>query len=285
MVELSIKRIKNLKNIRAGKVIAIDLGGTFLRTALVKGNKILKYEKKKTPKQKDKLIIALFDSISKLMSKDIKAIGIASPGPLENGIIKNPPNIPLKNFDLKGRVKKVFNKRVEVANDAGCVALAESKLGCKKKNFVVLTLGTGVGGGIVIDGEIFVGESYGGELGYMILDNGRILEDLWKDHRKLSRKHFGRTLLIKDLLKKKDRRARKIVEKVAMYLGQGITNLIHIFDPEVVILNGGIKETGNKFLDMIKKEVKKYNLLPKTTPIEWTKLAHPGVLGASLLVR
>jgi glucokinase len=275
MVGLSIKK----------QVIAVDLGGTYLRTALVKGNKILKYDKKRTPKQKNMLLVRLFDSISKLMNKNVKAIGIASPGPLENGVIKNPPNIPLQNFDLKGRVKKIFRRRVEVANDAGCVALAEAKLGCKKKNFIVLTLGTGVGGGIILNGEQYSGGSYGGELGYMILDNKKTLEDLWKDHRKLSRKYFGKTLIMKELLKKKDRKARKIVENTAMYLAQGISNLNHIFDPEVVVLMGGIRETGNKFLDLVKKYVKEYNLLPKTTPIEWSKIDHPGILGASLLVR
>jgi len=285
MVGLSIKNLRNLGNIKKGKVIAIDLGGTYLRTALVKGNKILKYNKRRTPKQKNKLLIALFDSISGLMSKDVRGIGIASPGPLENGVIKNPPNLSLKNFDLKERVRKIFNKRVEVENDANCVALAESKLGCKKKNFIVLTLGTGVGGGIILNGELYRGEGMGGEPGHMILDNGKDLETLWKEHRRLSKKYFRRTLLIKDLLKKKDRRARRIAEKTAITLGQGIGSLINIFDPEIIILSGGIKETGNKFLDMIKKQAGKYVIIPRAPKIEWTKLDHPGILGASLLVR
>ncbi len=267
------------------KIIAVDLGGTYLRTALIKGNKILEYTKKKTPKQKDILLIRLFDYISSLMTKDVKAIGIAAPGPLENGIIKNPPNLPLQNFNLKEKIKKVFNKKTEVENDANCVALAEAKLGCKKKNFIVLTLGTGIGGGIIINGELYRGEGYGGELGHIILDNKRDFENLWKDHRKLSKKYFGRTLTIKDLLKRKDRKARRIAEKASVCLGQGIASLINIFDPEVVILSGGVKETGSKFLDMIKKEAKKYIIIPRAPKIEWTKLEHPGILGASLLVR
>jgi glucokinase len=276
MVELRIKR---------NQVIAIDLGGTFLRVARMKGNKILEYTKIRTPKQKNKLLIALFDSISSLMTKNIRAIGISCVGPLENGIIKNPPNLALQNFNLKEKVKKIFNKRVEVENDANCVALAEAKLGVKKKNFIILTLGTGIGGGVIINGELYVGEGYGGELGHIVLDNKRDLEDLWKEHRRLSKKYFGRKLLIKELIKKKDRRAKSIINKTSNYLGQGIASLINVFDPEVVVLSGGVKETGGKFLDMVKKQAKNYIMLPRTTPIQWTKLEHPGILGAGLLVR
>ncbi len=266
-------------------VITIDLGGTNLRVALVRGNKIINYKKRKTPKQKHNLIIALFDSISSLMTKNVRAIGIASPGPLENGIIKNPPNLPLQNFNLKEKVKKVFNKKTVVENDASCVALAEMKLGCKKKNFIVLTLGTGIGGGIIINGELYKGSGYAGELGHIILDKGKDFEAIWKKNRGLVKKYFGKKLLIKDLLKKKDKKVKRILNKISKCLGEGIASLINIFDPEIVILSGGVKETGNKFLNMIKKETKKYVALPRMPEIEWTKLEHPGILGASLLVK
>ncbi len=266
-------------------IIAVDLGASNLRTALVRGNKILEYKKRKTPKQKNALIVSLFDSISSLMTTKVRAIGIACPGPLENGVIKNPPNLALKNFDIKGRVKKVFNKKTEVENDANCVALAEAKLGCKKKNFIVLTLGTGIGGGVVINGEIYKGQGLGGELGHIILDNGESFENLWKIHRKLSKKYFGRALLVKDLLKKKDRKAKMILNKTSIYLGQGIASLINVFDPEVVILAGGVREIGNKFLSMIKKQAEKYVLIQRKVDIRWSSLEHPGILGASLLVK
>lgn len=273
---------------KMSKIIAVDLGGTNLRVALLREGKILKYMKKNTPKEKNALLRELVDSILQVMGKDVrdvKAIGIASPGPLKNGIIKNPPNIPLKNFNLKKFLEKKFKKRVEIGNDANCVALAEAKLGCKKRNFIILTLGTGIGGGIVINGELYKGEGYGGELGQIILNNGRDLEELWKDSRRLSKKYFGKILLVADLLKLKDKRAKEILEQTSLYLGQGIASLINIFDPEIVILSGGIKETGSVFLNMIKKQVKKYVALPKTTPIKWAGLKHPGILGASLLVK
>jgi len=251
-------------------IIAIDLGGTYLRTAIVKSNKISKYTKKKTPDNKNQLLKELANSISSLMNKNIKAIGIASPGPLENGIIKNPPNLSLKNFNLKKFLQNKFKKRVEIENDANCVALAEAKFGCKKKNFIILTLGTGVGGGVIINGELYTGNGMGGELGQIILDNGKSMESLWKQKRKL----------VKDLLKKD----KKTLEKISKYLGQGIASLINIFDPEVVILMGGAREAGQVFLNMIKKHTKKHVLLPRVPDIKWSKLKHPGILGASLLV-
>ena len=76
-----------------------------------------------------------------------------------------------------------------------------------------------------------------------------------------------------------------ILNKTSIYLGQGIASLINIFDPEVVILAGGVREIGNKFLDMIKKQAEKYVLIQRKVNIKWSSLEHPGILGASLLVR
>jgi len=269
------------------KIIGVDLGGTHLRTAIVKNNRILKYEKKRTPKNKNALIKELIRSIENLMSRKVKGIGVASPGPLENGVIKNPPNIPLKNYNLKKALENKFKVKVEVENDANCVALAESRLGVKKKNFFILTLGTGIGGGIIINGELYKGQGYGGELGYIVLDKGEYFENLgaWKRARKLERKYFGKEIWIPDLIKMKNSKARKILQELSLYLGQGIASLINVFDPEIVVLGGGMRTGGNKFLGMIKKETYKYILLPKKTEIAWSKLRHPGIMGASLLIK
>lgn len=265
------------------KTIAIDLGGTNLRAAIVKNGKILKIIIKKTPKTKNKLLKELCESINVLNSWSIRRIGVSSAGPLKDGIIKNPPNLPLKNFDLKNFLEKKFKKKVEVENDANCAALAEAKYGCKKKNFILLTLGTGVGGGIIINSKLYKGEGYGGELGHIILNNKKDLEELWKLHRSESKKYFGKTLLIKELLEKNDKNSKKILEYTITYLAQGIASLINIFDPEVIVLAGGVKETGNFFLNKIKKKAYDYVLIPRKTPIIWSKIEHAGIIGASLL--
>lgn len=267
------------------EVIAVDLGGTNLRVARVRGKKIFDYQKKSTPKEKNALIREIVDSVAGLMNKNTNGIGVASPGPLKDGIIKNPPNLPLRNFNLKKFLKKKFKVRVEVGNDADCVALSEAEFGCKKKNFLVITLGTGVGGGIIINGKLFSGTGYAGEVGNIVLDKGKDMEVLWQENRRICQKYFGEGTLVKDLFKIKDKKAKEILFRTTNYLGQGIASLINVLDPEVVVLMGGIRETGEKFLNLVRKEVKKYSALPKTTPIKWSKIAHPGILGASLLVR
>ncbi|MEK6926116.1 MAG: ROK family protein [Nanoarchaeota archaeon] len=259
------------------KVVAVDLGGTNLRAALIKSGKILRYTKRSTPKTKEKLLETLVDVISEVFDKDVKAIGMGSPGPMSNGVIQNPPNIPLRNFDLKKFLQKKFKVRVEIENDARCVALSESKLGCRKKNFIIFTLGTGIGGGIIVNGNLYKGRGNAGEFGAIIIDNGKTFEKWWQEYRK--------DFILKDLMKSKDPSSAEIVKNLVSYLGKGIGSLINSFDPEIVVLMGGSREAGKSFLGMIKKEAYKYVIFPKKPLIVWSKLNHPGLLGASLLVR
>lgn len=268
------------------KIIAVDLGGTNLRVALVENGRVKEYIKSPTPGNREELLRVMCESISKLFSKDIKGIGIASAGPLEKGVILNPPNLPFKNFNLKKYLEKKFKKRVEIANDADCVAIAESKLGCKKRNFFILTIGTDIGGGIIINGKLFNGQGLGGELGHIILDDGKRFGVLaaGKRLKQLTKEKFGKELLVTDLIKMKDRKSKEILEELSNYLGQGIASLINVFDPEIVILSGGVKESGTKYLEMIRKNTKKYLATNRITKIVWSNLEHPGILGASLLL-
>lgn len=258
------------------EVIAVDLGGTNLRVALVKRNKILKYIKKRTPKKKEEISNELIKTISDLMNPNVKGIGVASIGPLKNGVIINTPNLPFKKLDIKGLLTKKFKKEVVVENDANCVALAEARYGCKKKNFFILTFGTGVGGGIIIDKKLYKGNENAGELGHIILDKGKDFEKCWQQYKNKKK--------IKELLYSNNKTDKKDFKQLIVHIGQGIASLINILDPEVVILMGGVRETGNKFLMPIKKEVKKYVKLPDIPKIKWSRIPHPGILGASLLI-
>lgn len=266
------------------KKIGVDLGGTFMRVGIVKDNKVIKYIKKQTPKTEKELVNELAKSISECMSKDVCGIGVASPGPLKDGIIYDTPNLPFKNYNLKKFLENKFRKRVEIKNDAQCVALAEAKLGCKKKNFFIMTLGTGIGGGIIINGELYDGEGYAGEFGHLVINNGEYLETLWQRNRKKTQEIFGKNFLIKDLFCMRDKRARELIKEMITFLSYGIGSLINALDPQEVILMGGIRETGNKLMKMINKEVRQYQYLPTIPKIRWSKLDHPGILGASLLI-
>lgn len=280
--------MKKKGRIDGREIIAVDLGGTNLRVSLVKGNKILEYKRTLTPKTKDALIKEMFSHISEFIDKEgknIYGIGIASPGPLKDGVIINPENIPFKNYDLKEAVRKKFGVRVEVENDANCVALAEAELGVKKKNFFVLTLGTGVGGGVIIDGKLLDKGGCGAELGHIYLTPEKDFEGFvgMKAINRMTQKAFGKNILMSDLVKMNNSKSRDILESISEYLGQGIGSLINVFNPEIVVLAGGMKHAGEGFLNMIKEKTKKYIMLPGKFEIAWTKLEHPGTLGAALL--
>src|SRR3989338_2069115 len=263
-----------------GEVIAVDIGGTKLRVALVRDSKIINFAQKPTPSKKNDILKEMFGLIYKVMGKNVRGIGVSSPGPLENGKILNTLNLDLAYFDLRSALKKKFNIRVEVENDASCVALAESKLGVKKNNFFVLTLGTGIGGGVIIDGRLFKKKNMRGELGHIFLDKDKDFEYLvgTKAIKRMTKNAFGKELVISDLMKMKDKRAKKILDEITEYFGQGIGSLINIFNPEIVVLAGGYHAAGDDFLHLIRKKVSKYIILPKNYPIEWSKLKEPGIL-------
>lgn len=267
------------------KVIAVDLGGTHLRVAVVEGRKVERFVQIDTPKTKESLLNSLCRFICERMDKDVIGIGMGSPGPLREGFIENSPNIALKNFNLKAYLEKKFKKRVYVENDANCFAIAEHEYGCRKNNFFVLTFGTGIGGGVFVDGKLVNGNGRGGELGHIILDNGKDFEFYWKQYKEKSQKIYGRKMLIKELVKKNDPKAKKIIRELADYTAQGIASLIHVFDPEIVILAGGAREGGVLFLKEIKKKLKDYVIFKNVPDVRWTFLKEPGILGASLLVR
>ena len=246
-------------NSQIKEIIVMDIGGTHIRFARVKNNKISDFIKKDTPKNKNKLLKELVNGIKNYVNKNTKGIGIACAGVIENGAVKTSPNLPIENFNLKKYLQPKLKKRLKIENDANCAALAEARFGIKKKNFFVLTLGTGIGGGIIINGNLYKGEYGAGELGHIIIDNGKDFEYHYK-------------------------KSKKSMAKMSNYIGQGIASLISILDPEEIVLAGGMKNLGKPFLNNIKKETGKYipkNRIPK---IMWSKIKHPSLLGANLLI-
>jgi glucokinase len=266
------------------KVIAFDIGGTSIRCGLVRGKKILKIVQCPTPKNRKLFLDKICELAENFMGVEVLGIGVGFPSPVRDGVVKNPPNVKLKNFNLKKYLEKRFGKRVEVANDVDCVALAELKLGIKRKNFFVIALGTGIGGGVVVDGELYHGGSgYGSELGHIMI-RGKDFESLWKETKKKIEREFGKGMLVRDLVKMKDKEALKILEEASEYLGEGIASVISVLDSEIVVLGGGVRDSGKVFLKMVNESVAKYSFLPKRVKVVWGKVEMGGVLGASLLL-
>lgn len=264
--------------------MAFDVGGTSIRCGLVENNKILKFVQCNTPKTKKLFLDKICELAEDFMSKDVVGIGVGFPAPIKDGVVKNTPNLKLKNFNLKKYLEKKLKKRVEITNDVDCVALAELKIGIKKRDFFVIALGTGIGGGVVIDGKVYHGGGgYGSELGHIIV-RGSDFESLWKKTKRKIERTFGKGVLVRDLVKMKDERAKKILKEAADYLGEGIASVISVLDSEVVVLGGGVRDSGAGFLEMVNKSLKKYSFLPKKVNVIFGKVSHPGVLGAALLL-
>src|SRR3989338_6641298 len=157
-------------------IIGIDLGGTNIKTGLVSptGKILKKYEMPTEARKGTKTIIDnILSSIEKIKIGKISGIGIGSPGPMDfkKGMIINPVNLPFRNLPLKNIIQTKFKIKTCLDNDANCFALGEAIFGSGKKyeNVVGITLGTGIGGGVIINKRIYHGRSNAAELGHMTI--------------------------------------------------------------------------------------------------------------------
>jgi glucokinase len=264
-------------------------------------------------KGKEEVILRLKNLISSLLSSSLSrkekilGIGIGSPGPIQlaEGIILTPPNLPgWKDVPLKDILEKEFGLPVWLNNDANCAMLGEHWLGAAAgaENAVMLTLGTGVGGGIIIENKLYQGEDgTAGELGHMVIvkdgrkcgcGNKGCLEAyasavaLEREAVKIGLKFLNaRDIFI--LAKKGDKKAKKVIEEMIEFLATGIANLVNIFNPKVVVLGGGLIKSSDLFLAQLKEKVsqKAFKIPAKTARIVPAILGdRAGVLGAARLV-
>lgn len=284
-------------------VIGVDLGGTNIRAGLVLNNKIIKKVEVNTEPNKGKNIVIknLVKAINSVMTKDVAGIGIGSPGPLnyKKGIIINSPNLPFRNTNLKRILKREFNVPVFVNNDANCFSFGEALYGSGKNYDCVigLTIGTGVGGGIVINKKIFHGRLNAGELGHMTIkfdgrktrscNNGDIEEYL--STRGIMRTAKGLNvktpLDVYKLALCGNRKALKSFEETGFYLGIAVANFVNIFDPDIIIIGGGISNAWKFFSKSMEKTVKERCVVNKNPIIVKSKLKHAAILGAASLVK
>ena len=294
--------------------IGIDIGGSNIKFVLLQiksGIKIKILEKKRisTLKKKSEIIEVLKREIKNFIKqitpgvgkKEIEGIGIAVASPLnkKGDLILDPPNLPcLKNCRLAKILKKDFkNIPIFLENDVNCFTLAEALIGAGKKAEIIfgITLGSGIGGGIVVNGKIYRGAFGGaGEVGHTIIKfdgpkcncgNFGCLEEY------CSIRFFEREKTIPRLLerriKKGDKRALKIFKEYGRNLGIGLSNVINLLDPEIIVIGGGISKAHKFFLAETKKEIQKRVISPlskKCVKIRITKFGDfSGAVGAALL--
>jgi len=245
--------------------IGVDIGGSRIKAGIVDKNRIIKKIEVYTPKTRKEFLKKLVSVIKYLDSKKNNFIGVGCPGPADykKGVIWKTPNVPLSNFNLLKFLKSKFKgKRIVIDNDANCFVLGEA-LKLKEKIVVGLTLGTGVGGGIVVNKKIFSGKGNAGELGRCIIEVNGITG---KDKIKGSLEgYISGDAVKRNLGKTAQEMSDKEWGSYGMYVGIGLATLNNVLDPDIIVLGGGITRSYRKFEKSMKKELKKrsINKLPK----------------------
>ncbi|MCH8003831.1 MAG: ROK family protein [Nanoarchaeota archaeon] len=280
-------------------IIAVDLGGTNIKTALINSNgKIIKkYETSTEAKKGTKAVINnIISSIKHIKKGKIIGIGIGSPGPLNHktGVITNPVNLPFRDTPLKDIMEKKLKLKTFLDNDANCFALAEAMFGSGKyyENVVGITLGTGVGGGIVINKNIYHGRNNAAELGHTTIkydgpksrcgNNGCI--ETHVSARGITALYSGSDpLSIQNLAFKGERKALETYNKMGYYLGIGLTNISYALDPDIIVIGGKISNSWKFFNKSMNKAIKE-RYFTKPCKIVKSNLKEAGVLGAAALV-
>lgn len=277
-------------------IIGIDIGGSKINAVIFNDGEVLKSAKISTPlKSRKEFLEKLEALVSKLISdinsKEILGIGCGVAGVLdvEKGIILKVEKIKMLNgFNIKNWMQKKFGRDVKIDNDARCFARAEYMFGAGRgyKNLIGITLGTGIGGGIIIDGKIFYGSfDSAGEIGHMV--NGEIdFEDLMTI-KAIKNSGFLSPLKAYESAKLGNKKAREVFKKFGRYLGIGVANLVNILDPEAVIIGGGISGASEFFLPEAKRSATRFILSPesrKNVKIIIGKLGeNAGAIGAAAL--
>ena len=257
----------------------------------------------------------------------ISGIGVATPGLMDirKGLILDPPNLrPWRNVPVPAHIRTAFGKPTAFQNDANAAALGEFWVGAGKEvdSFVLFTLGTGVGGGIVIDGRVLEGaHSHGGELGHVrvdLPDRGRLCgcgrrgcleayasatavvartREAMAAHREptvlreLLRDDDGAAFTAKqvfDVAAAGDRLAQQVVDDTAYYCALGATQVMATVDPHMVAFGGGMSEAGDAFLAKIHEYVGRFGLSypARSVQVRYAKLgSDAGFIGAAACAR
>ncbi len=311
--------------------IGIDLGGTNIKVGVVDDNfNIVGKSNIKTnlPRPENEIADSIAEGVklacedAGIAVSDIASIGIGTPGVADRntGVVLYSCNLGFNNTDLGGLLKERLGTDIYVENDANVAAYGEVLGGAGKgyQNVVVITLGTGVGGGIITDGKIYTGFNFcGGELGHTVIEyNGRqcgcgrkgcfeayssatalinatkkAMEEnkdskMWEIAGSIENVD-GKTAF--DGMRADDETAKAVVEEYLNYLGCGLVNVVNTFQPEMLLIGGGICKEDRNLTDHLEEYIRResYCINPeKSTKLGICKLGNDaGIVGAANLYR
>jgi len=309
-------------------IIGVDLGGTKISAGAVSedGSRTVGFRSIETQAELgadgvvDRIVSLIEGVILDAMNetgagrKDFTGIGIGAPGPLdrENGLVIVAPNLGWKDFPLRDRVSSRLKLPASLDNDANCATVGEWWLGAARggRNVVGITIGTGIGGGLIVNGELYHGSSdVAGEIGHTTIDvNGRhckcgnygcleayasgpaiatrarealVREDTASALRSIVDGQLDRITaeIVYTAAKKGDALANELVRDTARYLGAGIATLLNVVNPDVVVVAGGVTQAGEALFGPLRTEVRRRAFKPAVQGVRIVPAELPGTAG------
>jgi glucokinase len=248
--------------VQAGQAIGVDLGGTKILAGVVaRDGSLVRRHERPTPQDSQEHVLTELDAaVAALLDDSVEAVGFGTPSPIdqEHGIVVRCVNLPLENAPLRDRMQERFGVPVGLDNDANAAAIGEWQVGAARgeDDVVMLTLGTGVGGGVISGGKPFRGRHGAGvELGHVVVvHGGRPCQGTCTGHGHLeayvsgsaataaAREEFGPSADAHRLVRlanEGDAKAKELLEEVGRYLGSGIGSFVNVFGPKLVVVGGG----------------------------------------------
>ncbi len=307
--------------------VGIDLGGTNIAAAVVDGYGVI-YGRSTRKTNAGRPYGEIFSDMAEcaldavkesgLDFSDIKSVGIGCPGAIdkETGVVEFSNNLDFYDVPIVKDMEKLLGKKVYVENDANAAAWGEFLVGSGigTDSMIMITLGTGIGSGIIDNGHLLTGAyGKGAELGHMVIRlNGEKCtcgrkgcfeayasatalinqakmamkenrdSDMWKLAKGKLSNVSGKTVFAS-----KDKTSKQVLKNYLAYLSEGVVNIVNIFQPEVICIGGGISNAGEKILSPVRKAVKNYSFArfgKKQTEVHIAKLGNDaGIIGAALL--
>jgi glucokinase len=250
----------------------LDVGGTKIAAGLVDGQgRIERRVERPTPTEsQDELLAALDEIVEELLVEEVAAIGFGMPSTIDQraGRVVSSVHVPVGDFDFRERMTERFALPVALDNDANAAAIAEWKVGAGRgsTHMIMLTLGTGVGGGLILDGKPYRGfVGAGAEIGHMVLEyGGEPCSGNCNGHGHLeqvasggaadraAKRILGPGMTGRELVgaaREGNEEAREAIGEIGRKLGAAIGSLVNIFDPQLVVLGGGFSQARDLFLE------------------------------------
>ena len=302
----------------------VDIGGTTVKLGLftTDGEIVDKWEiKTRTENQGEAVLPDIAEALKEKLEEkkigrdEVEGIGVGVPAPVNTeGVVQNTANLGGGYKEVKREMEELSGMRAEIGNDANVAALGEMWLGAGKgrKNIVMVTLGTGVGGGIIIDGKPLVGaHGAGGEIGHLCVNyeetdhcgcgntgcleqyasatgitrlaNIRLAKD---DAKSVLREQEVSAKTVFDAVKAGDAVAKEIAEEFGKYLGHAMANLAAVADPSAIVIGGGVSKAGEVLIEYVEKNFKERTFFAnKDTEFVLATLGNDaGICGAAKLI-